>query len=310
MHRLLYASALLLAQSCAREDAAELPTTEPFVELNPATSPLLEQVASAPPALSSASSSAHGPASSCSPDMLEVAWRPPLADKGRFCVDHFEAQLVELRGDARVPHPPSARPRAGVRYAAVNRPGVLPQAYVSRTEASAACEASGKRLCTRSEWMTACRGAAGTPFPYGARYEDGRCNLGKRHLLTLLFPDRVYNLRYEDFNDPSLHARDGFLAPTGAYDGCASSTVDAPKDMVGNLHEWVADDATRTVLASILAEVPRQWQPTAAGNGIFMGGFYSTRHEHGPGCLFTTVAHEPAYHDYSIGFRCCRSAER
>jgi formylglycine-generating enzyme required for sulfatase activity len=160
--------------------------------------------------------------------------------------------------------------------------------------------------------MIACRGSggaggAGTPFPYGARFEEGRCNLGKRHLLTLLFPERVYRLRYEDFNDPSLHAREGFLAPAGAHEGCAPSK-DGPHDMVGNLHEWVSDDATSTVLAAILAEVPRQWQPTAAGNGIFMGGFYSTRHEHGPGCLFTTVAHEPAYHDYSIGFRCCTGA--
>jgi sulfatase modifying factor 1 len=244
--------------------------------------------------------------------MREIAGPSPLAGRGRTCVDRYEAQLVEVRDDVRVPHPPSARPREGVRYAAVSRAGVLPQAYVSRVEASAACEASGKRLCTRAEWMSACRGSvrggtASAPFPYGARFEEGRCNLGKRHLLTLLFPERVYHLRYEDFNDPSLHAREGFLALTGAYEGCAPSD-EGPHDMVGNLHEWVSDDATRTVLASILAEVPRQWQPTAAGNGIFMGGFYSTRHEHGPGCLFTTVAHEPAYHDYSIGFRCCRSA--
>jgi len=43
------------------------------------------------------------------------------------------------------------------------------------------------------------------------------------------------------------------------------------------------------------------------GNGIFMGGFYSTTGELGPGCLFTTVAHDAGYHDYSTGFRCCRA---
>jgi hypothetical protein len=25
--------------------------------------------------------------------------------------------------------------------------------------------------------------------------------------------------------------------------------------------------------------------------------------------MFTTIAHEPAYHDYSIGFRCCAAAD-
>jgi formylglycine-generating enzyme len=39
-----------------------------------------------------------------------------------------------------------------------------------------------------------------------------------------------------------------------------------------------------------------------------MGGFYSTHGELGPGCTFTTIAHEPRYHDYSTGFRCCADA--
>ena len=44
-----------------------------------------------------------------------------------------------------------------------------------------------------------------------------------------------------------------------------------------------------------------------AGRSV-MGGFYSTTSELGPGCYYTTVAHEPRYHDYSTGFRCCSSA--
>ena len=42
------------------------------------------------------------------------------------------------------------------------------------------------------------------------------------------------------------------------------------------------------------------------GHGIFMGGFYSTGDEHGKGCGFVTIGHEPKYHDYSTGFRCCK----
>ena len=80
--------------------------------------------------------------------------------------------------------------------------------------------------------------------------------------------------------------------------------------MVGNLHEWVKDTVTDELVEQMEAEsVERRKQPWRSGNGVFLGGFFSTSAEHGPGCTFTTIAHEPAYHDYSIGFRCCKAAE-
>jgi len=45
-----------------------------------------------------------------------------------------------------------------------------------------------------------------------------------------------------------------------------------------------------------------------AGHGIFMGGFFSTKSQHGAGCRFITIGHDPTYHDYSTGFRCCLGA--
>jgi len=44
------------------------------------------------------------------------------------------------------------------------------------------------------------------------------------------------------------------------------------------------------------------------GNGVFMGGFYSTSNQQGQGCGYITIAHGPRYHDYSTGFRCCADA--
>ena len=78
-------------------------------------------------------------------------------------------------------------------------------------------------------------------------------------------------------------------------------------DLVGNLHEWVAD----RVDASIAQKLPLKTGIRArlgrnSGKGIFMGGFFSTSNEHGDGCEFVTMAHEPRYHDYSTGFRCCK----
>ncbi len=82
-----------------------------------------------------------------------------MARIGRFCIDRFEAQLVEV-GDAGsvTVHPYFERPVAGVRYLARSEAGVFPQAYVSRVESQAACTAAGKRLCSFSEWRRACQG--------------------------------------------------------------------------------------------------------------------------------------------------------
>jgi formylglycine-generating enzyme required for sulfatase activity len=182
-------------------------------------------------------------------------------------------------------------------------PNVFPQAYISRVEAQAACLKAGKRLCSRGEWMLACRGTKVAPIgAAGAR----PCNDGKAHLLLQMFGG---GYDYEEhFNSPELNQTPGFLAKTGAYAECKSES--GVHDMIGNLHEWVSDTVTRSFLAQFEAEAARQYQHVQVGNGVFMGGFYSTKGELGPGCLFTTVAHDAGYHDYSTGFRCCRARRR
>jgi formylglycine-generating enzyme required for sulfatase activity len=90
---------------------------------------------------------------------------------------------------------------------------------------------------------------------------------------------------YADFNDPRLNQVDGGLAPTASYPHCQSPY--GIYDCVGNLHEWGADPAD------------------ASGHGRFRGGFYGDAEINGHGCLYVTSAHEPTYHDYSTGFRCC-----
>ncbi|HTJ82660.1 MAG TPA: SUMF1/EgtB/PvdO family nonheme iron enzyme, partial [Polyangiaceae bacterium] len=93
-----------------------------------------------------------------------------------FCVDRWEAALVrELDDGSLEMHAFTARPRRGERYRAVSRPGVSPQAYINRVEASAACEAAGKRLCTRTEWQRACRRDGRAVYPYGDARDPGAC---------------------------------------------------------------------------------------------------------------------------------------
>lgn len=225
----------------------------------------------------------------------------------RVCVDRWEAHLVVARTGARHPH--NERPRGGDRYVARSEAGVFPQAYVTRDEAAGACAAAGKRLCTRAEWRRACGGRAGTTYPYGPRRVAGRCNDGKPHLLTLRYGADPRRWRYDAFNDPSLGLAPGFLARTGASEGCVSD--EGVLDLVGNLHEWVSDTADTDFRARLDRDgVRRSFQYWSPGNAVFVGGFYSTVGELGPGCTFTTIAHEPSYHDYATGFRCCADRAR
>ncbi len=223
---------------------------------------------------------------------------------GRFCIDRYEAHLRSVTpdgiGDV---HPHYERLASGSSYVAVSEEGIFPQGYISRVEAKAACLKAGKRLCSRGEWMLACRGTKAIPIRAAAARP---CNNGKAHLLLQLFGG---GYDYEKhFNSPELNKTPGFLAKTGAYDECESEL--GVHDMIGNLHEWVSGTVTRSFLAQFKAEAVRQYQHVQVGNGVFMGGFYSTRGELGPGCLFTTVAHDASYHDYSTGFRCCRARRR
>lgn len=225
---------------------------------------------------------------------------------GSVCIDRFEAH-VALRDEkgALVAFPPWERPVAADLVAVSSR-GVKPQAYVSRIEAGRACENAGKRLCTVTEWHRACRGPEKLTYPYGLRFAKDRCNVGKPHLLSLLFGKDPKGWRYDEhFNHPDLARRPGFLAETAEYSGCVSGY--GAYDLVGNLHEWVSDRADPSLAEKLpLTSGIRARLRANTGKGIFMGGFFSTTNQHGEGCHFVTIAHEPAYHDYSTGFRCCK----
>lgn len=225
------------------------------------------------------------------------------------CIDRYEAHLAVAAPDGSFQrHPYYERPSASTRYVARSEKGVKPQAYINRIEAAAACENAGKRLCSVAEWYDACRGSARTPYPYGDKFERGRCNVGKAHLLSRFFGSNAQAWEYTGhFNNPLLSKQPGFLASTGEHAGCVSDY--GVFDMVGNVQEWVSDPADRALARKLpLKDGIRRSLGRGGGKGVFLGGFYSTTNEHGRGCGFVTAAHEVQYHDYSIGFRCCKDA--
>jgi protein-disulfide isomerase/uncharacterized membrane protein len=127
--------------------------------------------------------------------------------KGKFFIDPYEAALT---ADGK----------------AVSLPGVDP-AQVSWTEADAACQKAGKRLCTEDEWASACSGKPqvdnnnnnmvtdddieGARYPYGDFYDAGTC--------------RDQEDKYK-----------GKAGKTGSKDGCR--TAAGVYDLAGNIGEW------------------------------------------------------------------------
>ncbi len=168
---------------------------------------------------------------------------------------------------------------------AVSAPGVVPQGYLTYYLAKKACDNAGKRLCTEDEWVTACKGARGTQFPYGPAFVRSRCNVFRLYHPAFVLHDNSSI----GHTDPRLNlvverGKDPVLRKTGATPGCASVWGDARiYDMVGNLDEWVDDDT-----------------------GVFVGGFYARSTT--KGCEARVSVHAPAYYDYSLGTRCCEAA--
>jgi formylglycine-generating enzyme required for sulfatase activity len=200
----------------------------------------------------------------------------------QFCIDRYEASLVEIAGDGseRSWSPFHSPERVTVR--AVSRRGVIPQGYISADQAARACAASGKRLCTDREWVRACSGPRRTQFTYGHHRIVGACNEDhSRHPVVQLFGHtRRYLWNSIFMNDPQLNQLSGTLAPTGAHESCTNEY--GVFDMQGNLHEWTADP-----------------------EGTFRGGYYMDNQVNGEGCQYVTRAHNRSYRDYSTGFRCC-----
>lgn len=136
----------------------------------------------------------------CPAEMVEV-----LFGSGTVCVDRFEATAhrsatcddPEPRGQFEDNYPEgfpdrvdslgctgtcrgeSVSPETTPVYAC-SVAGVIPSSFITWFQAKRACENSGKRLCTGTEWSSACGGPAGSAYPYGDDYVPEFCNVADR----------------------------------------------------------------------------------------------------------------------------------
>jgi hypothetical protein len=300
--------ALLLGLShCGQDgadDGAELRLAPGLSAALPTSLPAPSARASAPVVM---------PAPRCPPDMVLV-W----AGVRRYCVDRYEAMLVDKDTGARI-SPYYTPNRKWAKYAAklwsskrlevgderaqamplpqlpawqiqkefepkaISRAAVVPNGHVRGVDAELACNNAGKRLCTWEEWHQACRGEDGHQHPYGPKYQHGTCNVFREaHPAAVLHDDASRGHTDPRLNKVTVKGRP-LLRKTGATVACASRWGDdAIYDMVGNLDEWVDNP-----------------------DGEFAGGFYARSAKEG--CERHTSAHPLVYGDYSTGVRCCQS---
>ncbi len=205
----------------------------------------------------------------------------PVDATGASCIDRWEAHVEVQLGPGWSTHSPYDTLDDEVApFRAASAGGVVPQGYISGVQARAACEASGKRLCTATEYRAACRGPDDRVWPYGDTRIPGACNEGRatHPVIELFGPGTPFDSVH--MNDPLLNQLPDSLAKTGSHPQCQSPG--GALDLAGNLHEWVDDPG-----------------------GTFLGGFYVDAVLNGEGCKYTTTAHAMSYHDYSTGFRCC-----
>lgn len=204
---------------------------------------------------------------------------PGMIRVAGFCIDQYEASLVEVVDGGVRPWSPYVNPGTRV-IAAISTAGAVPQGFITQVQAAVACQGAGKRLCTDAEWLRACKGSTGTTYPYGMTRLPGVCNDARAVHPAIELYGTGASWIYSHLDSPCLNQLDGGLDRTATRAGCRSE--EGAYDMMGNLHEWTADPA-----------------------GTFRGGFYVDTVLNGNGCNYVTTAHDVTYWDYSTGFRCC-----
>lgn len=163
---------------------------------------------------------------------------------------------------------------------AVSLPDVTPSARISWFQAQQACTNAGKRLPSNAEWQAA---VAGTPDP-GPDNGTTDCNTASTYAASL----------------------------TGSRSACVSAR--GAFDMVGNLHEWVAEwmpasttcgawspGVSPTSDSQCLAGADTTGEPAA----VQRGGSYSNGTNSGPLAIHARTS-PSIFLPENFGFRCAR----
>ncbi len=249
----------------------------------------------------------------------------------KFCVDKYEASVVEIRPDGtEAPHP-HYLPVDGMTVRALSRRGVFPQGYISEVQAKEACENSRKRLCRYDEWKLACTSGGERRFPYGATREPGKCNdHGASPVIAVFGAKAVAAAPVSRFGvapsskkgarkDATSKKKPAGKSPKGALPKQANlngpdlnvwTQLNDPRlgqtenglARTGDHEACETEDGAVDMMGNL-----HEWVDNgeSAPRGVFAGGYFLDTAKNGDGCEYATKAHARDYHDYSTGFRCC-----
>jgi formylglycine-generating enzyme required for sulfatase activity len=179
------------------------------------------------------------------------------------------------------------------KYEYPNKEGVRPEVMNDFPHAQRLCAAQGKRVCTETEWTTACEGPEYKPYPYGYVRDPSICRgdqqgvepkeIGydeKHHAPILAFASKDPAI-----SKPELE-RLWQGVPSGSQPKCVSDY--GVYDMPGNADE----------LAS--SETP---PPVSKFDNVTTGGpwRYGVRNQ----CRPKIYTHNEGFAYYYLSFRCC-----
>lgn len=144
------------------------------------------------------------------------------------------------------------------------------------------CESRGKRVCSRQEWVTACKGPQRFTYSWGntrpKKHKKHPCNTDKRwkkpdeNKVARRDPDEIKRL---DQSEPSGNRLDCKPWDNGPY------------DMVGNVEEWVKCPGIGKYGWCLMG---RHWASVVT-------------------CEQTISVHAPRWSYYETGGRCCADGE-
>jgi hypothetical protein len=179
-------------------------------------------------------------------------------------------------------------------YEYPNHKGERPQTWMNWYDVKNACEAQGKRLCTKEEWTFACEGPDMQPYPYkghgthpGYSRDKTACNFDNpvpheiRDILKVSRPDQ-----------PEAIILQNLLVPSGDMPDCVSPF--GVYDMVGNADEFVNNTA-----------IPEHSPSAPYRSGLMSGHVFGVRNQ----CRAITDGHNEWFGWYETSGRCCDDVE-
>ncbi len=181
-------------------------------------------------------------------------------------------------------------------YEYPNKKGQRPRVMFKFPEAQRLCAAEGKRVCTETEWTTACEGPQHKPYPYGYERDPQACNGDRQYVEPKVvdhdhkgLPIFAFASRREDVSRPELE-RLWQGVESGSQPRCVSDY--GVRDMPGNADELAA------------SETP---EPTSKFDNVTTGGpwLYGVRNQ----CRPKIYTHNEGFSYYYLSTRCCVEAD-